>query len=424
VRRVSLVVTIERMAYGPHGVARYDGQVLFVRGALPGETVRVTLREDHRTYAYADVEEVLSPSPARRVPPCPYLPRCGGCPWQHWEYSAQLAAKVANVRDHFERIAHLSSPPLEPPIPAPAEFGYRHRLSLRVANRELGFYAAASHDLVPVEHCLLGNETTNAAFPAARALVRALRSEIRRVEIAADACSPTVVIAAEVEGGFVAADDPIVRDWLLAHPIVQGCMLRGKRWRRVWGEPRITVAPEPGLLLRLHAGVFSQVHPAANQILVATVVAFSDLRGPEHVVDAYAGAGNFTFALARRSTAVTAIEVDATAAADLADNVEQLGASNVRVWTTPTERGLADLARQAAKVDTLVLDPPRSGAREAVASIRQLRPKRIVYVSCNSATLARDVALLSPLYRLERVRVIDLFPQTYHVETVALLLLT
>lgn len=417
-------VIIERMAYGPHAIAHQEGRVLFIRSVAPGERVRVTVQENHDTYAFAEVNEVLEPAPSRRVPPCPYLPRCGGCPWQHLRYEAQLEAKVENVRDHLQRIGKIDNPPFDPPVPASEEFGYRNRLSLRVEGGLVGFYAGASHDLVRIERCLLANDTVNAAVEAVANLIALLRSQVRRAEIVADAVEPQVAIALEVQGPWAAGDSDAVGTWLTQHGSIRGCIARGKRWRRQWGDPRVTVEPEPGLQLLVHAGTFTQVNPSGNRSLVATVLEYLQPTATDQVIDAYAGAGNFTFPLARRCQFVLAIESDPLAINDLEANVKHLQVGNVHPRRGFAERVLKRLAGKGTRIDAVVLDPPRSGGWDAVAPILELKPARIVYVSCNSATLARDLAGLARNYRVERVRVIDLFPQTYHVETVVRLVLT
>ncbi len=421
---MSHLITIERMAYGPHGVAHLDGQVVFVRGVVPGEVVRATIDEDHGNYAYAHVDEVVIPSPHRRVPPCSYLPRCGGCPWQHLEYQKQLQAKQANLRDHLERIAKLPDPPLLPPVPSPLEFGYRQRLSLRVEDREIGYYAAASHQLVAIERCLLGVEILNDALHHVQGLVRSLTSTVRRIELAAHPTEPRVVVAMQVEGTWLARDHRLLLRWLEQTPMIQGVVLQSKRSRRVYKNPQTVLFPMTNLPLAVTAGVFAQVNPEANRILVDTVLRFLAPRSHERVVDAYAGVGNFTFPLARETAEVLAIEADVVAAEDFRHNARRLRAENVHLLRDTAERALRTLAARGERIDALVLDPPRSGARESLSAILALRPQRIVYVSCNSSTLARDLAVLSPRYQLERAQVIDLFPQTYHAETVAQLILT
>ncbi len=414
---------VEVMTYGPHGLARLDGKVIFLRHVAPGDEVELAIEEDHGSYAYASLVRLLRPSAERREPPCPYLPRCGGCPWQHLAYPAQLAAKQRNLADHLERIAKLDAPALRPPLPAPAEFGYRHRLSLRVENGRVGFFAAASHELVEVERCLLGSEAVNALLAPARRLVRALRMRVKRLELAAEGASARAALALEAEGGWVEADGQVIAGWLAENPNVAGVVARGRGWRRVWGDPTVRLEVAPGQFVRVHAGVFTQVHPTANRILVGSVLACLQLRPGARVADAYCGAGNFTLPLAAQGARVVAIEQDATACADLRANLECAGLA-ARVIEKPAHVALRRLVEEHARIDALLLDPPRGGARETIPYILELLPARIVYVSCHSAALARDLAALRSRYQVESVQLLDMFPQTYHAEAVANLVLT
>ena len=206
-----------------------------MRGGAPAEEVEIVVREDHRRFAFADVLRVIEPSPQRRVAPCPYLPRCGGCPWQHLEYQAQLEAKRAIVVEHLRRIAGLDVA-VEPVLSTPLEFGYRHRLRLRAEKGRVGFYAGGSHDLVEVEACLLAAPAVDAAIPIAAELARVLKTRVRRVEIVApDESGRRLVLIVEVEGRWVEADDEGM-----------SCMARTPRGRRRPAAERPRLAAELG----------------------------------------------------------------------------------------------------------------------------------------------------------------------------------
>lgn len=411
-------VRITALAHGPHGVGRIAGKAVFVRGVAPQEEVEVRVREQHPGYDYADLVAVRRPSPDRRQPPCPYLPRCGGCPWQHLGYPAQLQAKQHNLDDALRRIAEMPELKSASIIAAPAELGYRGRLTLRVDDAQVGFYAGASHDLVAVEHCLLANEEVNAAISLAADLVRRLHSHVHRIEIAARGFAPGVVLSAEIEGPLVAADIELVPRWLEEMTTAAGVELHGKRWRRSWGDDRVAFAPEPGLELYTSAGSFSQVNPAANQLLVAQVLALAELDAHEAVLELYAGAGNLTIPIARRAARVVAVEQDGAAAERAIANADVAATGNVEVIAASARHGLRNQLAAGAYFDTVVLDPPRSGAAEIVDALLDLSPRKLVYVSCNPLTLARDLKQLSRKYRIDTVQPIDLFPQSYHLETI------
>lgn len=410
-----LRVTTESLAYGPHAVAHADGKVLFVRGAAPHEEVDVAVREDHGRYAHAEVVTVVRASAARRTPPCPYLPDCGGCPWQHVDYAAQLDAKCSIVAEQLRRIGGQDAP-VRPVLGSPREYRYRRRLKLRVEAGRVGFYAGGSHRLVPVAGCLLADEEIDATVPAVEALVRALATAVRRIEVAQ--APRGVVVDAEAEGRWVAGDEEACRDWLGGHAEVSGLALHGRGWRRAWGDERTVLRPEPGLQIEPRVGTFTQVNEESNQILVRTVLDLIGAGPGVRVLDLYAGAGNFALPAARRGAQVLAVEEGRRAVEDGAAATKSLGLDGCHFLAERAERVLADLAARRAVFDAAVLDPPRSGAAAAVPLLLDLRPERVVYVSCDPATLARDVKKLATGYDIELVQPIDLFPQTYHVETV------
>lgn len=413
-------IRIDALSYGAHGVGRLDGKAVFVRGVVPGEEVDVVVREDHGRYAYADLVRIEAPAAERRTAPCPYVPRCGGCPWQHIDEAAQRRAKERNVRDALVRIAHWADPPVVPVEPAGPAFQCRSRLSLRTAERRVGFYAAASHELVAIDHCMLARPAVDAAIAAAADLVRRAPDEIRRIEILSCERSGAVVLDGEVEGSAQAEGETFVAAWLASWPQIAGVALHGRRWRRSWGHTSVIVRPESDLELTASAGSFTQVNPEANRHLVRRVLDLGAFAASDRVLDFYAGIGNLSLPIARRSAHVLAVEQSPWAAADARANARAAGMTNLEIVTATARRALESIsARPGRRIDAVVLDPPRSGAAEAIDAILRLAAERLVYVSCNPATLARDLARLRAGYEFDRVEPIDLFPQTYHVETVA-----
>ena len=406
------------MAYGPHAIARHRGFVLFVRGAVPGERVEVEVRERQRNHAFADVVAVERRSEDRRVTACPFAGTCGGCSWQHLSYPAQLRAKREVVVEQLARIAGIDTDVL-PVLPSPRVYGYRHRIKMRVHGGRLGFYAGGTHELVEIAHCALAESQVDLALPEVENLVRSLASNVRRVEIVADTAGAdaAMVVSAEVQGAWSSQDEGICERWLSAHPAFEGLSLRGRKWARRWGDVGITLTPEDGVSLQVGADGFSQVNPLANRILVATVLrTLGDVDG-RSILEGYAGAGNFSLPLVRRGARVLAVEQSAVAKVGCIDGSE-VDSSRLRAERGRVETVFNRLADTRAEFDAVLLDPPRSGAADALQAILRLKPASIVYVSCDPATLARDLKTLSSEYRVATVQPIDMFPHTYHVETV------
>jgi len=405
------------MAYGPHAIARHQGFVLFVRGAVPGERVEVRIRERRRTHAFADTIRAYGPADDRRVPVCPIAGTCGGCPWQHMAYAAQLHAKREIVAEQLRRIGGIDTE-VAPVLPSPRVFGYRHRIKLRVENGRVGFYAGGSHDLIEVAQCALAESDVGVAIAAAARLARSLSSNLRRIEIVArDRARSGVILAGEVQAGWRPADAAVCEQWLAENPACAGLILRGRGWSHRWGETAVLVEAEEDLVVRQAAPGFSQVNPAANRILVATVLQVVGPVDGLSVLDAFAGAGNFSAALARRGARVHAIEQSQSACRDAVRNSAALG-DDWHVEQGRVEKVLQRMSAEGRSFDSVLLDPPRNGAAASVPALVRLAPPVIVYVSCDPATLARDLETLSADYRVAMVQPLDMFPHTYHVETV------
>lgn len=412
-----VVVDVERMAYGPHAVARDQGFVLFVRGAAPGDRAEVRIRERRRNHAFADVVGIERPSPYRSAPACPYAAVCGGCPWQHLDYAQQLSAKRDIVAEQLRRVAGLAVD-VAPVIASPRVYGYRRRLKLRVEAGRVGFYAGGTHDLVRISHCLLAESAIDALIDPVSRLAGSLTARLRRLEIVdRHGGLDGLVLLGEVEGPWSASAEEQCERWLANLPQVAGLVMRGRGWLRRWGIDRIAVEPEAGRVLEVDASSFSQVNPSANQLLVAAVLENMGDLVDRDILEAYAGAGNFTAPLVRRGARVVAVE----SSTEACRSARRIAAAGLTGWSV--EEGsvgpvLERLASHGFRYDAVLLDPPRSGAAEAIPAILRLAPRRVVYVSCDPATLARDLKSLSKAYRVESVQPIDMFPHTYHVETV------
>jgi 23S rRNA (uracil1939-C5)-methyltransferase len=380
--------------------------ILFVRWALPGEVVSVRLVERRREYAFAETVEVLTPSPHRRMPPCEVFGKCGGCQLQHAEYPYQLEMKREILREAFRRIgktdvAPETAPPMEP-------FGYRHRGRFRVEGEAVGFRASLSHRLVPVSRCPLMVDAINAVLPGLRGLGRI--AKVSEVQVASDG----VRASADLSG--IPFGNAIVEH--LAGRT--GGVLSGARFEdRSWGKERI-VLPLDGISYAVSPGGFFQANWRMNRALVRRIGAILGDRGVSagaRLLDLYAGAGNFALPLAAKVREVVAVEGEARSFGELRGNVRENAIGNVRIV-----RSSVEAFRYEGRFDALVLDPPRSGLSErALARVREIAAGCVLYVSCDPATLARDVRSLSDRYDLSALEMHDFFPNTHHVEALAVL---
>ena len=414
----TVTLAIEDLAHGPDAVARHQGRVIFVRGAAPGDVVRARLVGDRDAYAHAEIVHRCVAGPAHREPPCPWVAACGGCPWQHVRYPAQAAAKERNVRETLARIAGIVPTELLPILAAPDELAYRHRIRLHAERGRLGYLRPRSHQIVEIEHCAIALPELSAVLPAVRRLVRRLATRVETVDLVANGRGGVVVVLRARR--WRPADEPVLAALVRTESLVTGIRADDRRGSHVVGDPTVVVEGPPGTPpRRQRAGSFTQVNPTANRLLIATVLAFAP---PAHrVLDLFCGAGNLSLPLAAAGIVTTGVDRESQAIDDA--RAAAAGLPGVRFEALAAERFLA--REGTAGADLVLLDPPRGGAARAVAQLGRLRPPRILYVSCNPATLARDTRTLAAAgYGVTRVQPLDLFPQTPHVETVLEFVLT
>jgi 23S rRNA (uracil-5-)-methyltransferase RumA len=400
-------------------MGRWDGVPVFVAGALDGERIAARVTAVRKGYIEAALDRVFASSAQRVEPPCPSFPACGGCQLQHAAYDAQLALKRDIVRETFRRLGHLDFA-VPPVVPSPEPFGYRLRAQLKIARTgrpaAVGYFAAGSHDVVAAPTCLVLHPRLQAALTVLRELVA--RSDarlvgVREVELQTTSSADECVIVLRLDSLRAGTLRALART-LRTRLRLRGLVAYTPRERRVdgvdWLEERIS-----GLSCRVSDRTFLQINAGANAALVGTVLAWAALGGGERVVDLYAGFGNFSLPLAGMSH-VTAVESSPTAAADARWNARATG-RNVRMVGRGVEawRPTADDLRP----DVVVMDPPRAGlSRTALARVLALNTSRLLYVSCEPATLARDAQRLTEAgYRVTRLQSFDFFPQTAHVET-------
>ena len=442
-RGETIELAIDDLAFGGEGVGRLDGYVIFVRGGLPGDRLRVTLAEARSRYGRGTIEAVLVPSPDRVEPPCPYFGQCGGCRLQHLAYPAQLAFKEKQVRDCLTRLGGLPPFELRPIVPAPEPYGYRNKMEFTVAEPgpAVGLHAAERYDVVlDIERCLLQSERMNALLDEVRrqARTRGLsvwdqRTErgllrfvtVREGRRTGEAMVNLVASTPDVEALMPVADALKTRVPATASVLVnvnakKASVAIGTEEHLLLGRDHITESLD-GVTFQVSANSFFQTNTVQAERLFALVAEACALDGAETVLDLYSGTGAISLLLARRAGHVYGIELAAAAVADAVRNARANGIDNCTFLAGEVRHVLPALMREGVRASVVVADPPRAGFHpKALAALAALAPARIVYVSCNPATLARDVGDLARQgYRLEWVQPVDMFPQTPHIEAVA-----
>lgn len=416
----AFTVDVERLTYGPDALAHHEHCVVFVPFGAPGDRAEVLVNERRRGYVRARPTRLVTPGTARVTPFCEVFERCGGCQWQHVASAAQREAKRSVVVEQLARLGGLREVDVRP-VHAAADRAYRARITLAVEGRRLGYRRLRSHELVEVTACPIAADAVSAHIPAAAAWIA--RDAPRLTSLTIAAAPRGVVLVGEVVGPPSDAEREAVKAWRTSQPEVQGIVLHARRYRLVLGDPLIHVPLGNDLHLEVPADVFTQVHPVLNPLLVATVLEYAAVAPGAHAFDLYAGAGNFALPLARGGAAVLALEASKLAVAAGRANATRAGIAAVRFERGDVPVALARVPR--GPLDVAVLDPPRQGAATALAPLVGHRPARIVYVSCDPATLARDARILAGHgYRLMVAQPFDLFPHTHHVETVAAFQLT
>jgi 23S rRNA (uracil1939-C5)-methyltransferase len=353
------------------------------------------------------------------VPPCPFLPRCGGCDWQQLDYPAQLRAKSELIAAGLRR-ANIDISAANLIEPAAEEFGYRSRIRLKVGrDGKLGFYQLGSNALVEIDRCMV-------ASPALRlptAFTSALGRNLDEVEVIESGARE--VLTATMRKPPAPAEVDEARRLLNQDATLQGIILRSGRERIVIGDPAITINIESGLDIVVDADLFSQVNHVQNRKLVATVMEMAAIERDMRVLDIFCGAGNLSLPGARRGAIVSGIDADTLAIAAAGKNARRLDFADTNFIAGKAIEAVNFLLRAKYRPAVVILDPPRTGAVELMEAIIKLHPRAIIYVSCDVSTLARDLRVLTEVgYRAHRIAAFDFFPNTHHAEIAAHLLLT
>lgn len=432
-------LSIERMSYGPDAIAHGDdGKVVFVTGAVPGDEVEASVTQTGRSFSRAVVSEVLAPSPSRVESRCPYAGICGGCPWVAISYDEQLDLKRGSVVDSLRRIGHMDEETVQtlvsPCVRVGDEWGYRNKVELafaRSGNKAiLGMHGAADKDVIRVDRCLLLEKSQAKSVKAVSGALTYLANshglEFERVGIRCSSRTGDMEVALWTQtGGFPRAQAAkVIGDAVKASSIVRVLTKGPSKARKVAGVECLSgngfwSERVEGGVMRLSAPSFFQVNTPGAEKLVELALDGLDVKPDDVAMDLYCGAGTFTIPLAKRCSFVSAVESYGPAVRDLRRNVESAGLDNVDAVGGDAGREFPD-----DLADVIVVDPPRAGLEEGVIDQLCAQPARaIAYVSCDPATLARDLARFSErgVFAPTSVTPVDLFPETFHVETVTIL---
>ncbi len=401
-------IVLTTLTYGGEAIGRYAGKAVFVPFALPGETVRARIVEEHKNFARAELLEVRKPSPERIQPRCAHYTACGGCHYQHLPYAAQLKIKADILRDQLSRIGKIPAPPVTETVASPLEWQYRNHVQFHLdLEGRLGFVSSAfspSPDLplsvLPITECHLPESDLNTLWPT---LQFEPDSPIERVSLRAGD-ELMLILESDV---LEPPEMELETDLSVVHLVDDDAVVLA-------GDDYLVI-PVLGRPFRVSAASFFQVNTAMAEKMVSHVLALAPQTAGT-ILDVYCGVGLFSAFLAPRCQRLVAIELSESSCADFAANLDEF--EHVELYEAAAEEVLPTLA---GKVDFAVVDPPRAGLdRQALDALLALKPEKLVYVSCDPSTLARDARrLVDGGYRLEQVTPFDLFPQTYHIESIS-----
>jgi len=426
---------------GSHGegVGRYEGFTIFVEGALPGETVRAQIIQLQKRYGRGRLLTIETPSKHRVKPPCHLFAKCGGCQLMHLDYGRQLEIKTGRVRDALQRIGNITDVNVSPCIASESQLAYRNKIQLPARNTPngiaLGLYAVSSHELVPIDHCQIHCDIGDQVYGEVLSIIKGSgitaydpangKGELRHVLIKSAVVLQQVLVVLVTSKDHSPLLSAIAKLIMKKCPQVKGVVhninrekdnvILGDIYNVLEGSSHID-EKLADLTFKISPASFFQVNPEQAVKLYAQALAFAELTGRETVLDAYCGVGTLSLFFARNAKSVVGVECVPEAIADAKTNAKVNGIENVTFVCDSSERFIGTLK----SIDVAILNPPRKGCAPALLKgIARAGPKRVIYISCDPATLARDLALLRSYgYQIDSVQPFDMFPQTAHVETV------
>ncbi|MCD8231945.1 MAG: 23S rRNA (uracil(1939)-C(5))-methyltransferase RlmD [Clostridiales bacterium] len=450
-KNTEFVMKIEDMGTAGEGIGKHEGMTFFVKDALIGDVARVRVTKLKKTYGYARLMEILEPSPDRAEPPCAFHRQCGGCQIQALSYEKQLEFKQRKVEGNLRRIGGFSEIPMEPIAGMEYPFHYRNKAQFPIGTDAdghiiAGFYAGRTHRIIPNRDCALGVPQNRQILDIVigymeRYHVTAYdemsgQGLVRHVLIRYGFRTGELMVCLIVNGSRLSHEDVLVKELCVLPGMTsislnsnreKNNVILGKETRLLWGQPYITDYIGD-VKYQISPVSFYQVNPVQTEVMYKTALEYADLHGTETVWDLYCGIGTISLFLAQKAKQVYGVEIVAQAIEDARRNAALNGIENAEFFVGKAEEVLPefyekeDRAGRKAYADVIVVDPPRKGCdARLLETILAMAPKRVVYVSCDSATLARDLKVLcGGGYRLARVKVVDNFCQTVHTECVVL----
>ncbi|MBI1910649.1 MAG: 23S rRNA (uracil(1939)-C(5))-methyltransferase RlmD [Deltaproteobacteria bacterium] len=422
-------VEITSIAFGGKGIGRIDGKVVFVPFTAPGDEVTVEITSDKKGFSEGNLIEVIKPSGIRQAPPCKYYGVCGGCSFQHIDYKSQLEWKQKIFEETLKRIGKVEDVAFDEPAASPRILNYRSRARFHIEGMRWGFNEARSHNIIDIDECPILDPLINKAFIYLKNIFLENRLEAKRpaglfaLELGiADDDRVVASFHVEKDSGFpwgklLADEEPVLKGFE-----VRVSPLKKDKGKRIFAEGDRNLSYEAfGIDYSADISVFSQVNRYQNRTLISKVMEYAGLSGTERVADLFCGVGNLTLPLAGKAKKVTGIEASASAVADGVENAKRNSIKNAEFMAEDAhawlKRNMKNLEKQG--IDVVVLDPPRGGDPDVAVALSGIRPEKIIYVSCSPPTLSRDISVLTGCgYKVFRAGLFDMFPQTFHIESI------
>jgi len=418
-------VRIESVAFKGYGVARIQDKVIFIPHTVTGDEAWIETIKEKKRYSMGRLLRIVEPSPWRVTPPCPSFGECGGCQWQHIDDSFQAKLKEEILKDLLNRLGGLKELPPVRVFPSPKSYAYRVRVQWKVHGKALGYFREKSHRVADIQECPIAHLLINQMLPSVRKMSSSL-SQIKEIELNVSPDENKGVLLLHFLSPGRGAEK-VLEELMRSHAMFKGIVIAKKEESILFGDPalNLTIPLDRGrekknLTFRISPGSFSQINLEQNQTLIRTALQFSELNQEESVLDLYAGIGNLTLPLAMGAKKVFGIEENGLAIEDARFNAERNEIRNCDFIHGKVEDVLTSWKRENPHL--IVLDPPRTGCKTILDQMIRLKPKKIVYVSCEPTTFSRDLRLFTERgYFLQKLGLIDMFPQTYHMEVVGLL---